>query len=104
MRQLHVFLRGELGDEVEILENEADLLVSDTGELLFTVVLDGNAVEPVGPGVCGVQTADNIHQRGLSAAGRADNAYELLRVNVQRHMVERVDALLADLIDLGNVM
>ena len=79
-------------------------LIADAGELLFAVVLDGDAVEPVGPGVRHVQTADDVHQRGLAAAGGADDAHELLRENVQRHMVERVDALLADLVDLGNVM
>ena len=103
-RKFHIFLCGELGDQIEVLENEADLLIADAGELLFAVVLDGDAVEPVGPGVRYVQTADDVHQRGLAAAGGADDAHELLRENVQRHMVERVDALLADLVDLGNVM
>ena len=103
-RQLHVLLRRELGDKVEVLENKADLLVADTGELLFAVILDGDTVEPVRPGVCHIQTADDVHQRGFAAAGRADDAHKLFRENVQRHMVERVDALLTDLVDLGNVM
>ena len=39
--QFDIFERGELGQEVESLKNEANLPVADTGQLALAVLLDG---------------------------------------------------------------
>ena len=45
--QLDVVERGGAGEEVEGLEDEADLLVADAGELVVVELGDVVAVEPV---------------------------------------------------------
>ena len=46
-RQLDVVERGGAGEQVEGLEDEADLLVADAGELVVVELGDVVAVEPV---------------------------------------------------------
>ena len=50
-RQLDVLQRGRAGQQVEALEDEADLAVADHGELVLVEQLDVDAVEQVAPRV-----------------------------------------------------
>src|SRR6267378_1615706 len=65
-RQLHVVQRGRTGKQVERLEDEADLLVADPGQLIVGQIGDLLSVEPILP--CGrrVETADQVHERRFS--------------------------------------
>ena len=102
--QLHILLSGELGDQVEALEHEADLPVPDPGKLIFGIVLNGRAVQEISAGVSGVQASDDIHQRGLAGAGRADNAHKFAGGNMQIGLVQSINLLASNLIDPGNIL
>ncbi len=69
--ELDVVEAGGAGEEVEGLEDEADLLVADAGELVVVELGDVVAVEPVFTLGRGVEAADEVHQGGLAGAGGA---------------------------------
>ena len=102
--QLHILLHGEGLDEVILLEDEADLLVADAGELAVGEVLDVRAVQKVGAPGGDVQAAQDVHEGGLAAAGLAHHGHELPVVDGQRDAVQRADlalqALAVDLVDI----
>ncbi len=56
-------------EEVEGLEDEADLLVADTGEFVVVELGDVVAVEPVFALRGRVKAADEVHQRGFAGSG-----------------------------------
>jgi hypothetical protein len=65
---LDVLLGGEGGDEVEGLEDEADVLAADLGELGLRQLGQVGAVEH-DFALCGlVQSAEHLEQGGLAAA------------------------------------
>ena len=63
------------GEKVEGLKDKANFLIADAGK--FVIVQLGNivAVEPVFAFGGGVQTADEIHQRGFAGTGRTHDCY-----------------------------
>ena len=102
-RQLHVFLGGELGDQIEILKDEPDLAVTDPGKIVFRIAVDGDPVQTVDPGVRRIQAADDVHQGGFAAAGGADDADEFMGINVHGGVIQGTDALVADGVHLADV-
>ena len=97
--QLHIFIGGEGGDQVIALEDEADLLVADVGQLAVRAVGDVLTVQGVVPIGGDVQTAQNVHQGGLARAGGADDSHELPPADGQGYAVQGADlALLAFII------
>ena len=70
-RQLDVGQRARARDEVEALEDEADLAVAQVGELVLVGAADVEAVEPVDAAGRHVQAAEDVHQRALAAARAA---------------------------------
>ena len=102
--QLHVLLDGEGLDEIILLEDEADLLVADAGELAVGEVLDVRAVQKVGAPGGDIQAAQDVHEGGLAAAGLAHHGHELPVVDGQRDAIQRADlalqALAVDLVDI----
>ena len=102
--ELHILIGGEGGDQVIALENEADLLVADVGQLPVGPVGDVGAVEDVVPVGGNIQTAQNVHQGGLARAGGPDDGHELPTVDGQSHAVQGPDlALLALVVDFINI-
>ena len=73
------------------------------GELVFRVVLDGDAVEQIAARVGRVQTADDVHQRGFAGAGGADHADEFVGVNVHGRVIERAHPLVAHGVELAEI-
>ena len=102
-RQLHIFLRSQLGNQIEILKNEADLAVPDPGKLVFGIVVNGDPVEAIDSRIGGIQAADDVHEGGFTAAGGADHTDKFMGVNMHRGMVQRAHPLIADGVDLADV-
>ena len=102
-RQLDILHHVQLGQQVEELEHEPDLPVADGGKLPRRGVLDHHAVELDRAFGGRIQAAQDVHQRGLAAAGRADDRDELALLDVQGHVVQRADFLLAEAVDLADV-
>ena len=65
--------------------------------------MDHHPVKLDGPFAGRVQAAQNVHQRGFPAAGRSDNRNELAFLDVQRHVIQRADFLVAETINLADV-
>ena len=90
-RQHDVLLGGEHREQVEELEDEAELVAAQLGQVavveageLGAVDLDRAAGRPVEPG-------EDVHQRGLAGARRAHDRAEAAALEVDAHAVERVD-------------
>jgi hypothetical protein len=82
-RQLDVVQRGGAGQQVEGLEDEADLLVADARQLVVVQFADQLAVEPVAALGGRVEAADQVHQRGLAGAGGAHDGDVLVVLDAQ---------------------
>src|SRR6185436_9225173 len=74
-RQLDVLIHGEIADEVECLEDEADLPVPNAGSLRGAELRHRLAVEHVGAARCRVEQAEDRQERGLPAAGWTCDGY-----------------------------
>ena len=93
-RQLDVVQRGGAGQQVEGLEDEADLLVADAGQLVVVQLADQLAVEPVFALGGRVQAADQVHQRGLAGAGGAHDGDVLVVLDAHGDAAQRLHLLL----------
>ena len=93
-RQLDVVQRGGARQQVEGLEDEADLLVADARQLVVVQLADQLAVEPVAALGGRVQAADQVHQRGLAGAGRAHDGHVLVVLDAQGDAAQRLHLLL----------
>jgi len=69
--QLDIFKHGELIDEVEALEYEADVAFAQVGSFAFVEVRHFYAIEHEAPAIGIVQQAQNVQKSGFSAAGGA---------------------------------
>jgi len=58
--------RGGAGQQVERLEDEADLLVADARQLVVVHVADQLPVDVIVAFGGRIQAADQVHQRGLA--------------------------------------
>ena len=72
-RELDVFVDIQIADEVEGLENEADLAVADARALGELEALDGLAVEDLSSGGGRVEETQDGQQRRFPAARRSGN-------------------------------
>jgi hypothetical protein len=103
-RQLHVLERRGAGEEIESLEDEADLGVADLGEGVAGEVRDVLAVEHVASGGGAVEAAEEIHEGGLAGARRAHDRHEVARANLQGDLAEGMHDLTAHAIVLGQLV
>jgi len=95
--------RGGAGEQVEGLEDEADLLVADAGELVIVERGDVVAVEPVAAAGGRVEASDEVHQGGFAGAGGAHDGDVLVVADAQVDAAERVDLLVAHLVGLPEI-
>jgi hypothetical protein len=103
-RQLHVLERGRAGEQAEVLEDEADLLVAQLGSAVAVEAGHVLAGQEVLAGGGAVEEPEDVHERRLAGARRADHREERalgdLEVEaaqgVHDHVPERVGALEVD--------
>src|SRR5437879_6219011 len=89
-RQLDVLDRVQSREQVVRLEDEADVLVADRGELVIGQLVDVLAGEHVCPAVGNVEAAKDVHERRLSRAGRAHDGHEFRGPDVEVDPPQRV--------------
>src|SRR5437763_5025091 len=82
-RILDILVRGEHRDEIEGLENEAEDLGPGGGEAVEGEGGDVDAVDDDAPGVRLVDAADQIEQRGFTAAGGAGEGEKIAASDVK---------------------
>src|SRR5580700_3852106 len=91
LRQHDVFKRGEVGNQVKLLEDKADLLGTDTRQLVCRNVRDVLAVQPDLAGRGSVQAPYQIYKRRLAGPGRPHDRDPLAEINGQGEVVESTD-------------
>ena len=101
--QLDVLDGVEAREEVERLEDEADVLVADRGELVVGQLADVLARQLVRAGVGDVEAAEHVHQRRLARTRRAHDRDEFAGVDIEVDAGEGVHLdLLTDAVGLGD--
>ena len=103
-RHLHVFQQAELGQQVILLEDEAQHLVADLGQLVLVHLAHIPAIEPIGARRGHVQAADDVHAGGFARAGLADDGHELAFVDLHGDMVGSLDRRVTHLVILAHVV
>ena len=83
----HVLEKGELRQQVVLLEDEAQLLVPDVCQLTAAHLADIPAVQQISAFGRHVQTADDVHTSGFTRTGLADDGHELAFVDFERDVV-----------------
>ena len=101
--QRHIIQRRQLGQQMEGLEHEADLLVPDLRQLLAGAFGDLPLPQQIASGGGHIQTADQVHQGGLSASGRPHNGQIIPLGHVQIHVFQHMGHGLAHGIVLANI-
>ena len=102
-REAHVAERVALHQEVEALENHADI-PPGVAEL---AALERGHILPVDDDAAAgrrLEQVDAAHQRALARAGEADDTEDLALLDAERHIVERVDGGLAGAEGLGKML
>src|SRR5271155_1152360 len=89
-RQLDVFVDGEVADEVERLEDEADFAVADAGALADGELADWLAVQHVAAVARGIEQSKNREQRRLAAARRPSDGNVRAFLDLEMNLLERV--------------
>ena len=92
-RQLHVVERGGAGQQVEGLEDEADLAVAHRGQLVVVHLRDHLAAQHVGAPAGGVEAAHDVHEGGLAGAGGAHHRHVLAPIDGEGDPAQGVDLL-----------
>ena len=100
-RELHVGEGGGPGEQLEGLEDEADLVVAQVGELVVGELLHVLPVDPVGAGGGGVERADEVHEGRLARARLPHHRHPLAAPHVEGDAVEGAHLLLADPVEPG---
>ncbi len=90
-REEDVLLRGQHRQQVEELEDEADVLAAELRELVVAERRDLGAGDRHGAGRRLVEPREDVHERRLARAGRAHDRDELAALHVERDAAERVD-------------
>src|ERR1051326_551311 len=102
-RELDVLQRRRAGQEIEGLEDEPDLPVPHPGERVVRHAGHFLPVEPVFAAGRRVETADQVHQRGLAGARGAHDRGILVPADLERDAAQRVHLLRPHLVDPGQV-
>jgi hypothetical protein len=108
-RQLDILERGRPGEQAEVLEDEADLLVAQLRPAVAVEARDVLAVEEVVAGGRVVEQTEDVHEGGLAGARRAHHRDEGAGGDVDADAAqgvhddvpERIEALEVDDADEG---
>jgi hypothetical protein len=103
-RHVDVVEHVEVGNQVEALKNEADLLVADTRALVVGEAADIRAVELVGTAVEGFQQPRDVQEGRLAGAGGTGHCDELALVDFEAEVAQRVRLDQVRAIDLADVV
>jgi hypothetical protein len=101
-RQLDVLQGGRAGQQVEVLEDEADAPVAHQCPLVGGEGGDLLAGQQIAAAGRAVEAAEGVHQRRFARAGRPDEGDELARIDGQRDAAQGHDLHLAEFVDLAN--
>jgi hypothetical protein len=100
-----IFEDGELGDEVEVLEDEAEAGAAKFGEGVVIKLGDVLVIKEVVAGRGAIEAAEDVHEGGFAGAGGAHDGEHLAFVDVHVDATESVDGFdgFGFLVDLEKV-
>ena len=101
--QLHVLQSGGAGQQIEGLEDEADLLVADLGQVIIGHGGRQLAVQFIGAMGRRVQAADDVHHGGFAGSRRTHDGHVLPSSDLHGDAIQGPDFHIAHLIELGDV-
>ena len=102
-RQHDVLGRGQHRQQVEELEDEADVVAAQLGQRRVVEVADLLARDRHGAGGRLVEAGEDVHQRRLAGAGRAHHGRQAAAGDVDRHVAQGVDGGVAVAVAAGQV-
>ena len=102
-RYVDVVEQVEVGDQVEALEDEADLLVAQARTRVVAQVADVLAVEQELPAGEGLQQAGDVEEGGLARTRRTGDGDELALADMQVEGTQRMRFHLFGSVDLGDL-
>ena len=70
------FPARKCGEQIEALENEADLAVANVGQLIAVEPGNIDAIEQIAPAGRAIEAAEHVHHRRFSRAARAHDRDE----------------------------
>ena len=94
-RHRGVLQRGEFGQEVMELEDEADAVVAEAGQVLLAHREGVLSLEQHRPGGRRIERADHVQERALAHAAGADERGHLAGLEAEAGAAQDVDLLLA---------
>jgi len=100
-RKRDVLLGAQRRQKVEELEDEADVLAAEPGQLLVVQPGDVGAVDEDRAGGRAVESGEDVHERGLARAGRAHHGRHATARDLQRDAAEGVDRGVAVAVPTG---
>jgi hypothetical protein len=100
-RHLDVVDDVEVGDQVEGLEDEADLLVAQARALVVAQAAHVHAVKPILATGEGFEQAGDREEGGLARAGWAGDGDKLARLDLQIELAQRIGLDHLGAVDLG---
>lgn len=101
--QGHIFGSSKAWQQVELLENKADLFVPHFGQVVVGHLAYVLAVQHIGAGSGCVEAAKNIHQGTLTRTRRPHQGYIFVPENVQRNSLQHLYNLLPEVIILPDI-
>ena len=102
-RELDVCQHALVRDEVVALKDKADGVVAVGVPVAVVVFLRGAAIDDEVAGGVAVESADDVQQRGLAAAGLSEDRHELILAEGDVDALERLDLRRAGLVYLGDM-
>jgi hypothetical protein len=102
--QLHVAQRRGALEQHVLLEDKADLLVADVGELVVVEVGHAHAVQQILAAGGLVEAADDVHQRGLAAARGPHDRHHLALADGERDAAEGMDLHVAHGVGFNEIL
>jgi hypothetical protein len=103
-RILDVLLGRQDRQQVEGLKDEADGSRTDLGEFVGRLAGDIPAIDDHLALAGRIDAPHDVQEGGLAAAGRSCDRHETALLHLQIDVLEREDILIAETIDLANVL
>src|SRR5436190_21482355 len=97
-----MFERVGWREQVEALEEEAEIAAAEKGGLVAVKMFDRHALETERAGGRHVQAAENVHRRRLARTRRAHHRDEIALGNVEIDPIQRLERHCPGAIGLGD--
>ena len=102
-RQRNVVQCCQFRQQIRVLKDKSQCFISDFRHAIFRQTGNFFSVQQKCTGGRNIQTADNIHQRGLSRTGRPHNRDVLALLHRKSHMLEHRNRQLSPRIIFENI-